>query len=333
LRGLVALRREMVQGIVHPTSWVFWNRIEDQLAPGPSIYYEHGAAWNVPVTKKRREFIKSCNRIIANSQAAAIMLKEKWEVVDNVQVIPNPLRPDILIRKDHRTLKANVPLRLGFCGRLLPIKGVLVALHALKSLITKQFPATLNIAGVGRDEALIIERAKELGIQDKVILEGTLSDMSSFYDRLDILLVPSLREPLGLVALEAASRGLPVVCSAVDGLPEAVLHEVTGLCIPPKLSLDADTDLISSRDLLPEVVVNPSTGVLQPPTVCDPEDFAQAILSLINDPEKYARMSKAALDHAAKRSDFADYFQKILAVLQEEADKVALPSEEDEATS
>lgn len=330
-RGLVTLRREMVQGIVQPTSWVFWNRIEEQLPPGPAVYYEHGAAWNVPVTKKRREFIKSCSSIIANSEAASIMLREKWDIEDNITVIPNPLRPDIHIRKESKTLTSNQRIRLGFCGRLLPIKGVFIALHALKSLLSKKIDATLDIAGVGRDEQPILQRARELGIDRNIRLLGTVQDIEAFYDNIDFLLVPSLREPLGLVALEAASRGVPVICAAVDGLPEAVIHGQTGLCIPPTLSLD--TDLVSSKELLPEMVVNPATKLLQAPTVCDPLEFGEAIISLIENPEVYASMSVAALAHAEKRADFSKYFQNIIAVLEGEAAKATYPIDQDEATT
>ena len=333
LRGLVTLRREMVQGIVQPTSWVYWNRIEDQLPPGPAVYYEHGAAWNVPVTKKRREFIKSCSRIIANSEAATIMLREKWDIEDNITVIPNPLRPDIRIRKEPKTLVPHQKIRLGFCGRLLPIKGVFVALHALKALLSKKIDASLDIAGVGRDEHLIVQRTKELGIAQNVRLLKTVQNIESFYDSIDLLLIPSLREPLGLVALEAASRGVPVICSAVDGLPEAVVHGQTGLCIPPTLTLDADTDLVSSKELLPEMVVNPITKLLQPPTVCDPLEFAQSIITLSGDPTLYASMSAAALAHAEKRADFSKYFQNIIAVLEGEAAKATYPIDQDETTT
>jgi glycosyltransferase involved in cell wall biosynthesis len=333
LRGLVTLRREMVQGIVQPTSWVYWNRIEDQLPPGPAVYYEHGAAWNVPVTKKRQEFIKSCSRIIANSEAATIMLREKWDIEGEITVIPNPLRPDIRLRKESKTLSPHQKVRLGFCGRLLPIKGVFVALHALRALLSNTIEATLDIAGVGRDEQLIRQRAKELGISKNVRLLGTVQDIESFYDNIDLLLVPSLREPLGLVALEAASRGVPVICCAVDGLPEAVVHGETGLCIPATVPLDADTDLVSSKELLPEMVVNPITKLLQAPTVCDPLDFAKAIISMIENPNTYASMSIAALAHAEKRADFTKYFQNIIAVLEGEAAKATYPSDQDEATT
>lgn len=323
LRALVQLRREMVHGIVQPTSWVFWNRIEEQLPPGPSIYYEHGAAWNVQVTKKRKEFIKQSSKIIANSQAASIILREKWDIDGDITIIKNPLRPDIEVKNEARTLQKDRPLRLGFCGRLIPVKGLFVALHSTKALVDSGIHVSLDIAGVGKDKDLIIKRVKELGIEKQVHFHGTLQKISDFYDQIDILLVPSLREPLGLVALEAASRGVVCVCSAVDGLPEAVLHNQTGICIPPTISIDNDPDLVSCQEQLPEVVVNPRTQLLEPPTICDPTDFASAIKNLIENPSFYAEMSQNSLVHAQKHADFSGYFQSIIRILEEESSKHA----------
>jgi glycosyltransferase involved in cell wall biosynthesis len=311
LRSIVHIRRSMVQGIVNPTYWVFWNRIESQCPSGEAIYYEHGGAWNLAPTKGRRKFLAHCAHYIANSQAAAIMLKEKWHVNRPIHVIPNPLRPDIPIIETPRKPPQGNVVRLGCIGRLVPVKGTLVALHALKILLERGINATLSIAGEGHLENTTRKLADRLGITKSVIWNGRLSSITGWFDSIDILLVPSIREPLGLVALEAAARGAPVIAAGVDGLPEAVLDKKTGLCLKPTIPLSAARDLLLDVNGLPDLVVDPASCQLRPPLVVDPSTYADAIELLINDPTRYTEYSANAIIHAKSRSDFTAYYNAL----------------------
>src|SRR5207244_2086181 len=62
---------------------------------------------------------------------------------------------------------------------------------------------------------------------------GFRSDVAACLAAADLVVLPSLREGLGVAALEAMAAGRPLVASRVGGLPEVVLHEVTGLLVPP----------------------------------------------------------------------------------------------------
>ena len=277
LRGLVHIRRGMVEEIAKPSAWVFWNRIEDSIPTGTTIYYEHGAAWNVPITKNRTKFLQHSSKIVANSHAAALVLKEKWHVDAPICVVPNPLRPDLPISEISRSLQSTNSIRLGLIGRLVPVKGLFVALHTLKVLVDRGINATLSIAGVGQLESMGRRFAEKLGLSSFVTWRGCVESVTDFYDSIDLLLVPSIREPLGLVSLEAAARGVPVIAAAVDGLPEAVIDGKTGLCIAPTISLASAKELLPSMLGVPEVVVNPITKSLQEPKVLDPAHLADAI--------------------------------------------------------
>lgn len=315
-RPLIRLRRAMVHDIVKPALWIFWNRIESSPPPGRSVYYEHGASWNVAVTQKGKKFLASCSSFIANSNAARIILKDKWDVRASTTVLPNPLRPDIPIVDSARTAPSFRPLHLGFIGRLVPAKGILVALHSLKVLRDRGVDATLSVAGVGSLEEVCKRCAKEIGVDSFVVWNGCLHDVASFYDSIDVLLVPSLREPLGLVSLEAAARGVPVIAAAVDGLPEAVLDGKTGVCLRPTLAISEARDLLIGHDRLPDLVVDPQTATLRPPMLVDPRCFADAIEHLSEDPERYEQYSSNALIHAQSRSDFHSYFNTFQNILE-----------------
>jgi glycogen(starch) synthase len=127
------------------------------------------------------------------------------------------------------------PMRLLFAGRLVPQKGCDLAIEAL-ALLAAQFPAAqLSIAGEGPERATLQAAAARLGLAGRVTFHGAIERdrLINMMAGAALLLMPSRDEPFGLVALEAAHAGRPVVAAQVGGLPEVVVHGVTGLIIPP----------------------------------------------------------------------------------------------------
>ena len=125
-----------------------------------------------------------------------------------------------------------------FLGRIQPLKGADLAVGALARL--DGFPdAFLVVAGgpsgpVGREELARIRRqAEEAGVDKRVFWFPPQPHelVSTFCRAADVCLVPSRTESFGLVALEAAACGVPVVASRVDGLRSLVRHGVTGLLV------------------------------------------------------------------------------------------------------
>ena len=316
LSSLIHIRRGMIEDLVKPTSWVFWNRIEDRAPPGHSIYYEHGASWTVPPTKKRKEFLHNCSTFIANSQAASLMLQKRWDIASPITVIPNPLRPDISPAAIPRSGSLRHPLRLGFIGRHVSVKAPLVPLHVLRELLEANIPATLSVAGVGPMTSTLHHTSKRLGIDSSISFCGCVSDVSSWFDSIDILLVPSIREPLGLVSLEAAARGVPVIAANVDGLPEVVSHEKTGLLVNPTIPLKKAKDLIVDWSGLPDTVVAPLQRELVEPKVIAPHDCVLAIRRLMEDPVFYSTCSAHAIELAQTRASFDSYYTSLKSILE-----------------
>jgi glycosyltransferase involved in cell wall biosynthesis len=316
LHSLIHIRRGMIEDLVSPSAWVYWNRIEDKGPPGTAIYYEHGASWSLPVTKARKQFLKNASLFLANSHAATIMLREKWGVKSPISIVPNPLRPDISVSIPRKAPKSH-ELRLGYIGRLVPIKGSFVALHTLKELLDRRIPTTLQLAGVGDLETDLHKCAARLGVSKSVIWRGSVQNVCDFYDNVDMLIVPSIREPLGLVALEAAARGVPVIASRIDGLPEVVIDGVTGVCISPSIELNNAKGLLSSRRGLPNVVVDPISQTLVTPKLIDPASCADAIAKLWYNPEQYALLSSQAVELARGRADFCSYTASLRTFLEQ----------------
>jgi glycosyltransferase involved in cell wall biosynthesis len=122
--------------------------------------------------------------------------------------------------------------RLLCVGRLIPIKGHIVLLRAFAEARREAPELTLELAGRGPLEPALKALAKELGIEDGVRFLGYVSPVSRAIDRSAAVVVPSLGEGFGMVALEAMERARPVVASDIGGLGELVVDGETGLLVP-----------------------------------------------------------------------------------------------------
>ncbi len=166
------------------------------------------------------------------------------------------------------SLPAEGPLLL-FVGRIQPLKGVAVAVRALAALGPDHKDAHLVIVGgpsgpQGDAEVKrVVALVDELGLQDRVIFVPPRPHelLSTYYRAADVCLVPSRSESFGLVALEAAACGTPVVASDVGGLRSLIDHGRTGFLVedPTPESFAAWVRQIVAEPLLAERL---STGAV-----------------------------------------------------------------------
>jgi glycosyltransferase involved in cell wall biosynthesis len=125
----------------------------------------------------------------------------------------------------------NSNYNLLFVGNLIYAKGVDVLLEAF-ALFEKEYPGiTLSYVGDGVEKLKLFNRAKELGVEKKVIFFGRLEyqlipDLMHYSD---MLVLPSREEGVGRVIIEAMAMKLPVVASNVGGIPLLIDNSVDGL--------------------------------------------------------------------------------------------------------
>jgi D-inositol-3-phosphate glycosyltransferase len=157
-----------------------------------------------------------------------------------------------------------------FVGRIQPLKGLDVAIGALGELRDERAQLVVVGGPSGPDgeaeEAKALRLADELGVADRIrwVEPQPHHLLATYYRAADVCVVPSRSESLGLVALEAAACGTPVVAAAVGGLRTLVEHGETGL-------------LVEERQ---------------------PEAFARAVDALLVDSAKARAMSDAAATRA-----------------------------------
>ncbi len=124
--------------------------------------------------------------------------------------------------------------RIAFVGRLVTEKGVWVLLDAVRRL--RRPDLVLDVVGEGPQERQLQEAVRSGGVPARVNFWGYQppAQVRDVLVRAALAVVPSTwPEPLGLVVLEALACGVPVVASAVGGIPEMVRHEGNGLLVQP----------------------------------------------------------------------------------------------------
>ena len=123
-----------------------------------------------------------------------------------------------------------------FVGRLVPQKGVEYLINAVPQIIRRHNEAKFIITGDGWSKYYLENLARSTGYDDRIRFLGFISDseLVTLTMSADVLVVPSIYEPFGIVALEGMAAGVPIVAVNVGGLAEIVEHDRTGVLVYPK---------------------------------------------------------------------------------------------------
>ncbi|MER5704093.1 glycosyltransferase family 4 protein, partial [Micromonospora sp. NPDC002296] len=123
---------------------------------------------------------------------------------------------------------------VGYAGRLVYEKGVQHLMHAVPYLRERHPGLRVVIAGDGPYKEELVDQAHRLRLGDTVRFAGFMNStqLPAMLAATDATVVPSLYEPFGMVALEAAAAGAPLAVAATGGLAEIVEPGVTGVTFP-----------------------------------------------------------------------------------------------------
>ena len=152
-------------------------------------------------------------------------------------------KPEALLKKYHLNNK-QVLLTLGRLAGRDREKGFDEVLEVLPELLKTNPNLIYIIAGDGKDRQRLEKKAKDLGLKDKVIFTGRISETEKVdhYRLADLYVMPSKGEGFGIVILEALACGIPVIGSTKDGTREALLDGKLGKLVDP----DKPAELIES---------------------------------------------------------------------------------------
>lgn len=138
------------------------------------------------------------------------------------------------------------------------------------------------ICGCGELEAYLMELAQKLHVEKQLFLLGHRYDIAEILKSVDIFVHPSLREGLGIAALEAMSAGLPLVTSNIQGIKDFVIDRQTGYSLCPN----------------------------------DVDGFKNAIQTLIDNPELRQSITKKNVEYV-KKYDIAESTKQVYSILEE----------------
>lgn len=234
----------------------------------PVIYQELGTPYHPPDYESYYEQFTSvlplCSEVAALSPYLAQQCLEQLPHSNPLSVLP--IMVDWPRQRAARSPRPNVTF--GFAARIEHLKGPLLLIDAFAAVCSENKATRLQMAGAGSQEQTVLSRAEELGITRSCLLSGVYTkpeQKSSFMRSLDVFVLPSRTEGTPNSIVEAMAHGLPVIASAVGGIPD---------------------------------VVTPETGILTPPG--DVRALAGAMKRLASDPELRARMSAAAKERYEK---------------------------------
>lgn len=212
--------------------------------------------------------------ILASSLDEAAQLERLYGADPaRIEVVPPGVDHEVFSPVGRKGARARLGLAEGplllFVGRIQPLKGADVAVRSLAAL---DRPAHLVVVGgpSGPDGPREVRHVRtlvsELGLSDRVtfVPPQPHAELADWYRAADVCLVPSRSESFGLVALEAAACGTPVVASSVGGLRSLVDHGLTGFRVDDR----------------------------------DPASFAAPVRALLDDPSAAAAMGRAGADMA-----------------------------------
>ena len=144
---------------------------------------------------------------------------------------------------------------IGCLARLDERKGHRILLEAAALLKARGLKLKYRIAGDGPFRDRLEQLTERLGLRDEVRFLGFVTDPAEFLAKIDLFVMPSLSEGLGVAALEAMAAGKAVIASSAGGLTESVLDGVTGILVPPQ-DPTALTDSIAKLVGAPSLAIN-----------------------------------------------------------------------------
>ena len=201
--------------------------------------------WIMPFT---HSIWRDAKQVVAVSEFTRQLALRHYQ--REITVIPNGVN---VAQLQPATFQVQTPPRIVFAGRLMAQKNPIQIIRTLAEL--KELPWECVLLGDGPLMADVQQSIKECGLQDRFILPGwvTPEDVLDWFDKSDILFMPSLSEGLPVVGVQALAKGLAFVVSDIGGFVDLVEDGKNGFLVAlndPSSFLTALKELISNKNYL-----------------------------------------------------------------------------------
>lgn len=170
-----------------------------------------------------------CISYFARSQLMALSTPEHWH---KYEILPLGVDPDLFQPRPCRVHPE--PFEILCVGRLVPVKGQLVLLNAVHSLLQAGRQIRLRYIGDGPDRSALENAITQNALHEHVVLEGIVTQdrIRDFYQQADIFVLASFAEGVPVVLMEAMAMEIPCISTRITGIPELIV-EGTGLLVKP----------------------------------------------------------------------------------------------------
>lgn len=234
----------------------------------------------------QRQAYRLAHAIVANSAAAAAQLAKEGVPASKVRLIPNGVDTE----RFGQARPTRAPRRIVMVANLRPEKGHDVLLEAAPHILAVHPDAEFVLAGDGPRRAALESQARACGVDRHVRFLGECRNVPEVLASGDVFVLPSRTEAMPNAVIEAMAAGLPVVASAVGGIPELISPDRTGLLVPPG----------------------------------NPVALAESVNQLMNDPGRAASLGRAARAFITREFGFGrmvSRFEELyLSAIEREAD-------------
>lgn len=185
-------------------------------------------------------FLRLCSQVVAVSEEIKAELVRSGINESRIVVLQNgvaiPSEELEFSRREKKRSSLNLlqdDFVIGYLGRLSKEKGLTYLFDAVQSLSEGERRVKLLIVGDGPERSILERRARATGVAERFVFTGFQADIENWYPAFDIFALPSITEGTPLALLEAMAAGVPVIASAVGGVPKIVTDGVDGLLVPP----------------------------------------------------------------------------------------------------
>ena len=288
------------------------NKLLNIIPSSNIIFHERGSAWNAKDSniKTYKDNSLKANIILANSNASKVMLIKKFGIDENkIKVIYNGF-----LSKTRNFLPKNInryseKICIGYVGRLDTPKGVHVLINSAKHLLKYDF----FIAGKGALENELKKLAKSC---KNIHFLGSVKDPLEFILKMDIIVVPSIREPLGNAIIEAGYCKKPVIASNIDGIPEIITNGFNGILIDPDREISINK-VPNEAVTIPVAVIDPIKLDLKKPKEIDSFKLSDSIIFLASNPNTRELYGKNLYKTVKEKFNIEDYYENLEKVYKE----------------